>query len=227
METNTNHTATEGAKVAEKLFNDASASIMEAYNKQQNLANGFYSNFFNSFLGNNRGWNGTQGFANNFLNNDLSKLFSSPFGHFGNSFPNPFVITFENIYKQMGEHNHNLLAALRSQIKGNEIDLDAVNKNYQETIVNRLESFKKIFNSLSEACSKKMDFSIETNKKLMEEISTHFSSVIKQNQKFWADALGTFQTPINKEEKKIEESNLIENKKRAGVPVNVSLNHKI
>jgi hypothetical protein len=200
--TNTNHTPKEGSKVTEKIFNDSGSTMVEFYNKQLNLVTGFYSNLLKSFVDN------------------PSALNES-------SFPNPFLQPSGNMYKQMFEFNRNLLSAFTNQINNNEIDMEGINKNYQETIGSRIEASRKIFKSLSEACSNKMDFSIETNKKLMEEISSQFNLVIKQNQKFWADVLGTYQPPVKGEEKKSKEANPIENKKRSSTPVNEFMDHKV
>ena len=117
--TNTNHTATQDGTVAEKMINNTTKEMMEAYNKQLNLTTGFYTNFFNSVMGNNKSWNGNMGSANSFLNNDLTKLFSVPFNGNGSSFSNPFSTPFDKLYKQMMEYNSNMFSNLSNGIKSN------------------------------------------------------------------------------------------------------------
>jgi len=214
----TNHTATETPKTAEKMINDTTKEMMEVYNKQLNLTTGFYNNFFNSVMSNSKSWNGSKGFSDSFLNSDLMKLFPIPFSGMGSSFSNPLLPSFDKLYKQLLEYNSNMFSTLSNGIKST-TDWSAISKGYTETVENRLEVFKKILTAMSETYNKQLDFSIGNTKKMMEEINNQFNTIINQNQKLQEDVLATYQVPFDEEEKKIKESNLNESKKRSNVSV--------
>jgi len=209
----------ESTKAFEKGFSNANTNVMDMYNKQLHLMTGFYNNFLNPIMANSKGWNVGQDFGGNLFNGDLSKAFSNPFNGMGVSSSNPFLNSFDKMYKQMMGYNHNLLLAFNSQTKGNDIDWNEISKKYMETVENRLNASKSIFNSLSEACSSKVNSSIEANKKATEEIRSQFNLVIKQNQKFWADMLEMYQTPLHGENKNSKEPSLNETKKHANAPI--------
>jgi len=191
----------ESTKAFEKGFSDANENVMDMYTKQLNLMTGFYNNFLNPIMSNNKGWNLGQDFGHNLFDGDLTKAFSNPFNGMGAGVSNPFLSSFDKMYKQMMGYNHNLLLAFNSQANGATIDWSEISKKYIETVENRLEASKSIFNSISEACNTKVNSSIEANKKAMEEIGTQFNLVIKQNQKFWADMLEMHQAPLRGENK--------------------------
>lgn len=217
--TKTNEALLEGAKVAEKWLTDTSTAMMEIYNKQLNLATGYYTNFLNSTLGNNKGWNDNNGFSESFFSNNLLKNFSIPLNGNGNLFATPFQAAIENVFKQIGEYNKNLLAAFNNQVKHSEIDLSVINSEYIETVEKRLDATKNIFNRLSEAYNKEFEFATENNKKILEEINEQFNTVIKQNQKFWSDAFKQIQPSFDGEEKKQKENTSGENKKKTALVV--------
>lgn len=210
----------ESTKAFEKGFSDVNENVMDMYTKQLNLMTGFYNNFLNPIISNNKGWNIGQDFGSNLFNTDLTKAFSNPFNGMGAGSSNPFLSSFDKMYKQMMGYNHNLLLAFNSQANGNHIDWSEISKKYMETVENRLEASKSIFNSISEACNAKVNSSIEANKKAMEEISSQFNLVIKQNQKFWADMLEMYQAPLHGENKNSKESTHNETKKHATAHTN-------
>jgi len=224
--TNTNHASTENAKSAEKLLTEASSNMMDIYNKQLKFITDFYSNFFNAFTGNSTGWDSNTGFSNNFLGNDLTKLFSNPFNGIGAGFPNPFLQSFDKLYKQMMEYNNNIFSNLNSATKS-KADWSEISKKYQETIENRLGAFNKIFSTLSEACGKKMNFSMEINKKEMEDVNNQLNLMLKQNQKIWSDMFAIYSGSSNTEEKKTKDPIVNEIKKRPNVPVYEFKDHKV
>ena len=125
-----------------------------------------------------------------FDNNDLTKLFA-----------NPFLTSFDKMSKQIIAYNRNLLLTFNSQVKESATDLRVISKKYMETIENRLETAKNIFNTLQKAYNSKVDFSMETNKKAMEEISNQFYLLIKQNQQSWTDMLEKCEVSLNGKDK--------------------------
>ena len=225
METNSNHAANEEAKTVEKMLNDSSKEIMDFYTKQLNVATGFYKNLFDSFSTGNKGWNNTPDFSNGFLNNDLTKAFTMPFSGMGNHFTNPFLPTFDKLYKQMVDYNTTLFTNLTNGLKGS-TDISEISKKYQEAINARIEASKNILKTATDAYNKQLDFSLENNKKAMEEMNNQFNVMVKQNQKFWSDLMTSAQAPINSIEKAVKDSISPEIKKRTSVPATELSDHK-
>jgi hypothetical protein len=214
--TKTNGAFIESVKMAEKWFSDTNATMMEIYNKQLNLTTGYYNNMFNSLINNNKGWKDGQ-MTDSFLKNDVSKWFPISFSGNGNStnLSNPLQSLFDTMYKQMTEYNQNILANFNSQFNNSNTNWDTVSKEYKETVEKRLDASKKILNSISEGYMKELDSTMGNNKKLIDEINEQFNSVIKQNQKFWSEALKPNQMSVDQEDKKSKESNPIVSKKQS------------
>jgi hypothetical protein len=76
-----------------------------------------------------------------------------------------------------------------------------------------------LLNSISEGYIKELDSSMGNSKKIMDEINEQFNSVVKQNQKFWSEALKPNQMPIDQEDKKSKESNPVVGKKQSNTLV--------
>ena len=244
----------ENVNAAQKGFNDTNAAITDMYTKQLSLISGFYTNFFNSMMGANKSWGQDKGFmdmfqnnsfsklftnpfsvgANNFQNpfismfqnNEMSKSFSNPINSFGNSFQNPFLTSVEKVYSQMADYNRNLFTAFSKENSGQNVDLNEISKKYKDTVDSRLEASKNMLKSATEAYNKQFDSVIESNKKMIEEINTQFSSVVKQTQKFWADILQVEKAPFTQEDPKVKEPAMNEFKKKANNPVTEFMDHK-
>ena len=226
METNSNHSTNDGAKTAEKMLNESSKEIINFYTNQLNIATGFYKNLFESFSTVNKGWNNTPDFSNGFLNNGLTKAFAMPFNGMNNNFTNPFLPTFDNLYKQMTDYSTTLFINVTNSLKGS-ADISEISKKYEDAINTRTEASKNLFKTAIDAYNKQVDFFIENNKKAMEEMSNQFNVMLKQNQKFWSDLMTSTQAPINSAEKVVKDSIIPEIKKRTPVPATELLDHKI
>ena len=72
--TKTSDTLLESAKMAEKWMNESSAAVMEIYNKQLNLASGYYTNYINSIWSNGKVPGGSQQFLDNYFGNKMAKF---------------------------------------------------------------------------------------------------------------------------------------------------------
>jgi hypothetical protein len=131
----------ESVKIAEKWFNDSSATMMDIYNKQLNLTTGFYNNMFNSIINNNKGWKDSQ-IADSFFKNDISKWFPMSFSGNGNStnILNPLQSVFDTMYKQMTEYNQNILANFNNHVTNSDTNWDTITKEYMETVEKRLDA---------------------------------------------------------------------------------------
>lgn len=226
METNSNHSVNNEVNTAEKMLNDSTKEIMGFYTKQLNTAINFYKNLFDSFSTVNKGWNNTPNFSTGFLNNDLTKVFTIPFSDMSNNVLNPFLPTFDKLYKQMIDYNTTMFANLTNGLKGN-ADMSDISKKYQDAINTRIEASKNILKTITDAYNKQLDFSLENNKKAIEEINNQFNIIVKQNQKFWFDLMASAQAPINNAEKAVKDSISPEIKKRTSVPANELSDHKV
>ena len=207
-----------GAKAVEKGLNDVSENMMDVYLKQLQLMNGFCNQAFSPLMGNPTNWNASQVFGNSFLNNDVLKMFSNSFNGMGSTLSNPFLSSFEQMFRQMTGSNNNLFPAFNGQSKINMIDWSAISKKIQAAMESRLEVSKSIFTALSEAHSKKVNLLRETNKEEMEKISAQVSLLMKQNQQFFTDLVEAFQAQLTGENKNNAESTF-NNNKRFNSPV--------
>ncbi|MEI8137877.1 MAG: hypothetical protein WCH21_11180 [Bacteroidota bacterium] len=219
-----NETLLESAKMANKWFNDATTSTMESYKKQLNLVSGYYSNFFNSFLGENKNiWNPTKNFADLFFNNnDSIKSMFIPFSGFGmnGAFSNQFSNPFEKMIKQLTDYNQNLLGSFTKQFENGNSDWGVLNEKYQKTIEKEFEASKKLINTMVEGYNAQTESSLEAHKKLQEEINKQIGLVFKLNQEFWSEVLKTSQPPVALE-KFSKDGAINDNKKQTKTSVNV------
>jgi hypothetical protein len=216
---NLNENLNESSKAFEKGFGDINANVMDMYNKQMHLLTGFYNNYFSPIMGHTKDWNIGQGFGNNFFGGNLTKMFSNPFMSMNTGFSNPFLLSFDKMYKQMMGGNNNLFSDFTGQMQGSKMDINETGRKYLEAIENQIETSKHIFNSLNEIYGNNINSSVETNKKLTEEIGKQFSLIIKQNQKIWADILDAYRMPVNGESKNSKEPTSAESKKKADAPI--------
>ncbi|MGZ3884909.1 MAG: hypothetical protein ACXVPQ_11195 [Bacteroidia bacterium] len=187
--TKTTDALMEGAKITEQWLKDSSEAMTEIYNKQLNLALGFYNNAFNAMSGGSK--NNTQ---NSLFNpmvfaQDLGKWSWNPFT--GNTSANPFAGWFEKASQQMQEYNQHLLEITSNAAKTGETSWAGFFEKYKEVLSGRLGMSSEVLNALNEACTGQMSFTLENNKKVMEQLSRQFAELMKQSQKFWVDAIKT------------------------------------
>lgn len=224
METNSDHSTNDGAKTAGKMLNDSAKEITDFYTKQLNAVTGIYKNMFNSFSTGNKGWDSTSAFSNAFMNNDL-KAFAMPFNGMSNNFTNPFLPNFDILLKQMNDYSLAMFANINNGLKVN-TDMSLINTRYQDIVTARIEALKNIFKTSTEAYNKQLDFSMENNKKTMEEMNNQLNAIVNQNQKFWSEVLSSQKSPAKNEEKIVKDLISPEIKKRNSVPVNEFSDHK-
>jgi hypothetical protein len=184
---------TESAKVAEKWINEANSTLTEIYNKQINLASGFYNTFFNSMLGTNP----------DAKNNELDfSDFLSDFKGSNMALANPFLfLSFLNkVYKQALGQSTNLMAlATKGQEQG-QANWDTFSKKFKESIESQFETLKNIQGIYFDSRYTRMDISVEANKNILTEINNQFNLSSKQVKEFWTDVLKLYTTPAAKKE---------------------------
>ena len=91
----------------------------------------------------------------------------------------------------------------------------------------RVESSKNILKTATESYNKQLEFSIENNKKAMEEMNDQFNAMVKQSQKFWSDLMSSSQATSITLEKAVKDTISPEIKKRTAVPANELSDHKV
>jgi hypothetical protein len=226
MEINSNHAANEGANTSEKSLTNSAKQLMDGYTKQLNVVTGFYKNMFDSVLAVNKEWTTPNYYSNSLFGNGTAKAFAMPFNEVSNNATSPFLPTFYNFYKQISDYYSttfsNLTVGLKSNVASSEFS-----KKYSDNVTTLLETAKAILKTAIEAYSKQLDFSMETTKKAVEEMTIQFNAMLKQNQNIWADVIASAQTTLNNEEKNLKDSISPEIKKRAGSLVTELSNHKI
>jgi len=216
METNqqkTNEMFGESAKIANKWFGDAATSMMEIYNKQLNIAFGFYNNMFSS-LSNQANRNQTLPFPNLFGNgNGDAKAFFNPFSWMQdeNKVLNPFANVFQNVFKQMNEYNRNWLNTLQNNFQLQQNDLLVLGEKYQQVMEKDWEATKNSLNAITEAYNTRIDSSIDFNKKLYSELNKLANSIMKGNEEFWMEVGRSYQANAKADKtKKAERKEVLE-----------------
>jgi ribosomal protein S17E len=130
--------------------------------------------------------NSTKNYVDLFSNHPMKSLFA-PFNGLGinDGTSNPFWA----MVKQVTDYNKGLFNAFTKQFEGRIPDLKTLCEKYQDKTEKQVEASKTLTNSLVEAYNKQMGFTLETNKKLQEEVTKQMTNVFKLNQGFWSNAL--------------------------------------
>jgi hypothetical protein len=215
----TNDTLLEGVKISEKWFNNANAAMMEIYNKQLNLATGYYTNLINSTLGGNHGQDKMTNPFSALFNADAAKGFWFPFGSNGSVFSNHFLSSFNKVSEDLAEYNRNLLATLNTEFKSNVSDWSKIKQEYREYFEKQLEISKKIGSSIAEAIDKQGNFSTQIYKDAVEKINHQMDSGVQQDQDVLSTILNSTQNSSNTEEKKTKDSVVSDTKKKTNATV--------
>ncbi len=210
---------TTNLKKANEMFNDANATMMSIYKKQLNTSMDFYTNLFNSFSGlNKNGW--SPNFNSPLLNSgEALKSMFAPFNFFkpDGNFSNTFSTPFDNLYKQMIEFNNNWFISLQKEFQGKQESWIEASEKYRELIEEEWKATQNIVNTIIETYNKEMDFSVETNKKLVQEIDKQFHLVSKQNARILADILKSVNISDKTEKENGTESKQSQSKKHSKV----------
>jgi ribosomal protein S17E len=78
-------------------------------------------------------------------------------------------------------------------------DFGAVNEKYQQVMKQDLEAAKNMINAMSEAYMTQLDFSVESNKKLLSELNKQMTQLMKGNEEFWTSVTKNYGRPVEKE----------------------------
>jgi hypothetical protein len=222
MEKNSNHSSKDQPKTSEKMLGDSNKDIMSFYTQQLNVATSFYKNLFDSFSTGKTGWNN----APDFLNNDFTKAFSMPYSGLTSNLANPFMPTFDKLFKQLSDYNTTMFTNLTNGF-GVNTDMSEISKTYQDTIATRIESYMSFLKTANEAFGKQLEYSVDSNKKAMEDMNTQFQLMVEQNQNLWADLLAASRPAKDNTGKPGKDSISPELKKRTSVPASELSNHKV
>lgn len=209
-----NQPLTESVKIAEKWFNDTKTAVSGIFTKQFNFTMDLYTEMFNSLSANNKRWNNNKDFTEMYFNNmtNITKWFSTPnnngFTVFSNAaVSNPYLFLMDKMYKQTMEFNSNLFSSFNSTAKNSETEWNTFNNEYKLIFDRQLQASKAIFESVSNAYGKQLNYAADTNKKMMEELNEQYNSMLKQNQKIWKDAFKNEQETYEGDHKNGKEYN--------------------
>jgi hypothetical protein len=183
----------ETTKMTNKWLTDTCSVMSDIYEKQLKTTMSFYNNLFGSFSGTNKDGDNSTNFVSPFFKwNPFMNSMFKPFNSlkWDSSSVDFFTSQFADAQKQMNEFNTRLFTMAQEELKNNQNNLNEFNKIFEE----QRKTMQNIVNSLFEIYSKKLNQSIELNKKMAQEISNQFESVANKNKKNWSDLLKTTET---------------------------------
>jgi hypothetical protein len=220
METkNVQEAFTESAKVAEKWVNEANHTMTEIYNKQMNLASGFYSSLFNSMLGMYPNAKSNPLDFSDFLSGDYSRGQSYTNG-LNTMLFNPFLLN--KAYKQMFDNSLNLLTLATKPPENGQSDWGTIIQKYNESLDAQFEALKNIQQIYFDSRYSLMDISLKANKNMLAEMNNQFNFFSTQAKNFLADILKSYTNPAVKKEEVFAATPVPQNgvKKPAKIAVN-------
>ena len=216
----------EGVKGIEKLFNDSSSAMMDIYKKQMDLTAGFYNNLFNMGKGNSNGAGQNSGTSNMFASMDMTKWLTNPFANFSSTdMQNPVLTSIDKTMKQLMELNQKCLSTFTNSVQIKGTNSESMSEEYKKLLEGRLNDSKEMLNTIAEAFNRRLEYSMATNKKAMEEIVNQCNLAQKQNQKLFADMVSAHQTSLINEEKKHKETHTNESKTPFNRPAELKGKH--
>lgn len=221
---------------AMKWFTDNTLKMTEMYTKQINQSVEAYNKFFNtSFPIGKTGWNPNETIsdvmkknAELFLNN--LKMFSeksqetidnsiSTFSDFNKKHDlsegtiKNIVTTYENQILQMIDYNKQLFGTLEKELHSKHFDVDDLIEKSANKMKHDFETSREAVKKFIETYSTKTDFSLNANKKLIEEINKQIEKLVESNKEFWTNTIKYFEE--NKAEKEAEKKSAKQPLKRA------------
>lgn len=217
--TKTSDTLLESAKMAEKWMNESSAAVMEIYNKQLNLASGYYTNYINSIWSNGKVPGGSQQFLDNYFGNKMAKSFWTPYSALYNNGDSNPLSSFEKMQKQYMDFNRTLFNDMTVRLRTNDLDWSSVGNEYKGILDKQIEATKKAMSTLFETYQKQLNFTMDTGKEMMNDMSNQFNAIYKQNQKNWSDMMQPNAPVSNLPATKAKEPAFTESKKHSNIAV--------
>ena len=234
MKTNTQKNPTgkiyEWENNAMKWFTDNTLKMTEMYTKQMNQSVEAYNKFFNtSFPIGKTGWvpnetlsdiikKNTELFLHNLktfseksqetVNNAISTFsdFNTKNDISGGSIKN-IVSTYENQILQMIDYNKQLFETLEKELHSKHFDIDDLIEKSAKKMKHDFETSREAVKKFIDTYGTKTDFSLNANKKLVEEINGQIEKLVESNKEFWTNTINYF------EEKKEEQKDAKEEKK--------------
>ncbi|HXB42136.1 MAG TPA: hypothetical protein VNZ49_16465 [Bacteroidia bacterium] len=194
--TNFNKTANtfdETTKITNKWLADTCSVMSNIYDKQLKTTLDFYNNFYNSFSGTNRNEYSHLHFNPLFFKG--SELFQSIFNPFkffnqDTDFAEAFTSQFEEVNKQIHKLNERLAELFQEEFKNSQTNWNEFGKMVEE----ELKHMQSNGSSIIEAYTKRLNSSLEFNKKLLQEMNNQFEIAITRNKRSWSDFIKNYQT---------------------------------
>lgn len=210
METTNKNDLAQAVKATEKWWSHTNSAMMELWNKQLEVALGYYDNL-NSAPAN--GWYGNRKPATWFSGANMSGW---PWGAF-NSEQEDSALSPINTIKQMLKFNRNFFGMFNTPEMDGVEQWGLLNKHYRENLEKRIEAFQRVWQSLIDAGKQQADRSLETSKTLAASINEQIEELLEEDQKIWNDMLKLYGEP--RKDEKLKEQGPVENKKKSATPV--------
>jgi ribosomal protein S17E len=187
-----------------ELINSSVSAMMDMYKKQLNMVFDFYNNIFNSTMNagkakSNFNWN-----LNPFLTGSNNhKLIFNPLSWLraDGEYTNTPISVYQNFFKEISDFNKNWLDAFQSTYNLRQNDWGELNEEYQQLLEDNRTAVKDMTDNLINSYNKQLDFSVESNKKLLSELNRLMEKAVRSNLEFWENSIKKY-TGIAKNEEK-------------------------
>ncbi|OFY87738.1 MAG: hypothetical protein A3F72_02535 [Bacteroidetes bacterium RIFCSPLOWO2_12_FULL_35_15] len=219
--TDQNETLDEGINLATKWVNENTKMAADTFQKQMSQTIDMVTKFFNPAMSVRKtGWmpgenltelytkNGELFFKNLKSFSEISqKMMNTMFNSFNDyskqtgytkgSF-DAVMETFEKQVGQMVDYNKQLYFTLRKDFGAQHLEMGAYNEKFEEKMKNDFETSRNAMKKILETYSTKTDFSLDSNKKLIQGINKQIENVMESNKELWKDVMKAF--GVKKEE---------------------------
>jgi hypothetical protein len=141
----------------------------------------------------------------NEINSIIMDVYKKQLGLVSDFFNDVFVNQLKVLHNQALRFNTEWITEFQKQFQSTQVNWNGLNGKSREIMSEKWEITDNIMASMIEAFNKRIDFSIELNKKLIEEINNQVRLGAEQNEKLWSNFLENPEL-FNKTENKREQS---------------------
>ncbi|HXD93356.1 MAG TPA: hypothetical protein VNX01_09090 [Bacteroidia bacterium] len=138
------------------------------------------------------------------INSEIMDIYKKQLSLVFDFYNDAFANQFKALHSQAMRFNTDWVAEFQKQFQNIQVNWNKLNGKSQEIMGEKWEITDNIMASMIEAHNKRVDFSIELNKKLIEEINNQLRLAVVQNEKFCSDFLKRYEI-FDKTENKQEQ----------------------
>jgi hypothetical protein len=193
-------------KIPQSLLFETSNQISEYYTKQFGLITDFYKKFFDISIKGSNDLTNHSFSSNGLFSYRVPNSLEWPFKFTTNNISGYFQSILDSLSKQILLQNTSFLEKMSdSSLKGN-AEVSELFFKYLDLVNIRIEYLQHLYKTLMDANYKMIDFSVEMNKRLIEDLNNQFTMITKLNQKFWSDLIIFYGFPIDKVTKAVKDN---------------------